>query len=405
MNIGWMRFIDYWVGRPICLALSLYQAVRLRLPKLGANGSSPDKVLFIKLFGIGSIILSYPAVKAFKERYPETEIYYLTFKQNAEILDILGMVKPENIITIGSGSILTILSDSIKALLRVRRERIPVTIDLEFFSRFTAVFSYLTGATRRIGFYNYHTEGLSRGTIVNVPVSYNHTKHTSEVFMHLVGAIGVKEGPLEIPHVKTGYNLHPDIAAYKKLIIFNMSSSELISLRSWPVESFSELATKVLDEYPDAALVFTGTHKERPLVERAIRAIDRPDEARRIFDLAGRTTLRELIGLFDRADALVTIDSGTAHMASLTNVRIIDLFGPETPALYGPLSKNATNVYQKLPCQPCISVFNGKHSHCIDNICMQKITADAVLAIIRLEFGEGRGGLMVASRSGGNVQE
>ncbi len=389
MKINFMRIADYWVGKPLCLILSIIPAIK----GLGRgrdsewtldNRDGPEKVLFIKLFGIGSIILSYPAVKAFKERFPLTRCYYLTFASNRGIIEILGLAEDEDIITIRDNSIITVLIDAVRALRRIKREAIPVTVDFEFFSRFTAIFAYLSGAVKRVGFYNYHTEGLSRGKVINVPVSYNHTKHTSEVFSHLTEALGAAEAGNKLPAVDTGSPpLSGELGEFRLKIIFNTGSSDLISLRSWTKEHFSRLAELTLDAYPDAAVIFTGTRGEKKTVKALIEGITDRDKGERIFDLSGETTLRELIALFSASDIIVTIDSGTAHMASLTDTAIIDLFGPETPALYGPLSVNSTNVYMDLACQPCISVFNGKHSHCTDNICMQQITPEAVLELIK----------------------
>ena len=389
MKINFMRIADYWIGKPLCLILSIIPAI-----KGGSRDNEwtldtrdgPDKVLFIKLFGIGSIILSYPAVKAFKERFPETRCYYLTFAANREIIEILGLSEPGDIITIRDSSVITVVIDAVRAIRRIKRERIPVTVDFEFFSRFTAIFAYLSGAVKRVGFYNYHTEGLSRGRVINVPVSYNHTKHTSEVFSHLTERLGAPEAGEELPLVDTiAPPLSDELGRFKLKIIFNTGSSDLISLRSWTVEHFSRLSELVLDTYPDAALIFTGTKGEKGNVRGVIEGIsdDGGKKRERIFDLSGETTLQELIALFAASDIVITIDSGTAHMASLTDIAIIDLFGPETPALYGPISQNATNVYMDLACQPCISVFNGKRSHCEDNICMQQITPEAVLEIIK----------------------
>ena len=384
MKINLMRFIDYRVGRPVCTLLSAWSWVKgLIVKEDHARLSEPESVLFIKLFGIGSVILSYPAIKAFKDTYPSAKIYFLTFSSNREIIELLGMVEPENIITIRDGSIFHIVIDAIKALRLVRRRRIACTVDFEFFSRFTAIFSFLSGAMRRVGFYNYHTEGLSRGSIVNVPVSYNHTKHTSEVFMHLTEALGTIRGPIELPFVEVSdYVLPEGPGLYKKLIVLNVNSSELIDLRTWPLEKISKLSDLILDRFDDAAIIFTGTEKESSTVARAIAGISSEAKVDRVFDLSGSTTVREFIGLISNADAVITIDSGTAHISALTDTVIIDLFGPETPALYAPLSEMANNVYLDLPCQPCVSVFNGKLSHCTDNICLKEITPEAVMKLM-----------------------
>ena len=59
----------------------------------------------------------------------------------------------------------------------------------------------------------------------------------------------------------------------------------------------------------------------------------------RCFSMAGKTTLRQLLILFDLAEVLVTNDSGPAHFAALTSIDIVVLFGPETPKLFAAPSR------------------------------------------------------------------
>ena len=59
--------------------------------------------------------------------------------------------------------------------------------------------------------------------------------------------------------------------------------------------------------------------------------------------------------LFHQSVLLITNDSGPAHFASLTPIKSITLFGPETPVLYGPLGPDAVHLFAKLACSPCLS--------------------------------------------------
>jgi ADP-heptose:LPS heptosyltransferase len=75
---------------------------------------------------------------------------------------------------------------------------------------------------------------------------------------------------------------------------------------------------------------------------------------------------------------LITNDSGPAHMAMLTPVKTVTIFGPETPALYGPLGKNATNIFANFSCSPCLSAANHRHTICQDSKCLKAISVDDV---------------------------
>ena len=94
--------------------------------------------------------------------------------------------------------------------------------------------------------------------------------------------------------------------------------------------------------------------------------------------LIGKTSLRTLLTLFTRARLLVSADSGPPHFAVLTDLLGITLFGPETPALYGPVTPRNKALTRGLACSPCIHAWNRRVSPCTDNVCMSGMTAEWV---------------------------
>jgi ADP-heptose:LPS heptosyltransferase len=103
------------------------------------------------------------------------------------------------------------------------------------------------------------------------------------------------------------------------------------------------------------------------------------------IDLTGRTaTIREVAVLLHLGALLITNDGGTGHVAALTPIPSIVLFGPETPVLYGSLSPRAVNVHKALSCSPCLTAYNHRRSPCDgDNVCLKSIAPGEVLAIAR----------------------
>jgi hypothetical protein len=63
----------------------------------------------------------------------------------------------------------------------------------------------------------------------------------------------------------------------------------------------------------------------------------------------------------------------------------VALFGPETPRLYGPLGDHASCLHRALPCAPCLTAYNHRHSPCDgDNQCLKRIAPAQVLAEARV---------------------
>jgi ADP-heptose:LPS heptosyltransferase len=168
-----------------------------------------------------------------------------------------------------------------------------------------------------------------------------------------------------------------DATGYK-VILFNTNASDLIPLRRWPKEHFIVLASLILARYPNALILLTGVVSEISWNESIKKSV----KSNRCINFAGMTTLADLPALYSISTFMVTNDSGPAHFASLTAMPTFVLFGPETPALYGPLGV-ARTIYAGLACSPCVSAANHRKSACNDNACLKAITPEMVCEIIR----------------------
>ena len=400
MNIPYMRKIDYFLGIPVCLLFGTLHRIKLLFFQKQKTSLNPNKILFIKLFGIGSIVLSLPAIQKARLKYPDAELYFLTFKGNDSVLILTDMIRKENILLIDTANFFSFFATTIACILSRFRLKFDFTIDLEFFSRFTAILSFLIGSKNRAGFYNHHTEGLYRGNFLTHKIYYNHYQHTSLAYLDLVDviekgdrfpynkisenrlpilkAINIEygKGKAMIPEVLRKFGL----AEKNPLILLNPNSSDLIELRKWPRENFSILAKSILKRNSKIRIGIIGSGSERIYSESLEKSIG--DE--RVISLAGKTSIQELLILFQAARAFVTNDSGPAHLAALTPVQIICLFGPETPELYRPLSENSHNIYLGLGCSPCVTIYNGKHTECRDNQCMKQIPVGEIMKLMKI---------------------
>jgi len=96
------------------------------------------------------------------------------------------------------------------------------------------------------------------------------------------------------------------------------------------------------------------------------------------IDFINKTSLTDLIYLFEKCDLLLSHDTGTFHLAKLTNIKILGLFGPVNPAERFGIKENVEVIFlgDSLPCSPC---YDGKRfADCKNNLCMKNITVDLV---------------------------
>jgi len=192
MNINFQRAVDRYVGVPICALLSL---VNLVLPN-EPDGTPPKNILIILLSEMGSLVLAHPMFMRLKQQYPEASIHVLMFAKNREVLDLLGVVPRENVLTLDDGSLKGLVRDSLKAIRAMRNLKIDAVIDCELFARISSIFSYLSGASTRAGFHRYTQEGLYRGSYINRPVLYNPYRHLPQQFLTLASALESTTDPV-----------------------------------------------------------------------------------------------------------------------------------------------------------------------------------------------------------------
>ena len=391
-----LQIIDRLVGVPLCASLTLVR--RLTGGRfVPERAEVPRKVLFVKLAEQGSTVLAYPAISRAIQLVGRENVFFLVFEENRFILDAMRLIPPENVITIRHKHPFELAWQALRALLRVRRERLDAAVDLEFFSRGSAILTFLSGARQRVGFHTFFGDGPYRGDLMTHRLSYNPYLHTSQIFLLMVAALEQpvpRSGKLSVPvpqiekwvpdfepapgeqdqvrsllQRETGNNGEPQI------VLLNPNASDLLPLRKWPADRYVSLARRLLDAFPEIYIGLTGAPDEAGPIEAMVQEIGSP----RCFSLAGKTTLRQLLVLYTLSELLITNDSGPAHFAAMTQVHTLTLFGPETPALFGARTPRAITIWQGLACSPCVNAYNNRQSSCTNNVCMQKITVDRVV--------------------------
>ena len=410
ISVNTMRAIDHWVGVPLCAIASPLVVLIDGVKRIFSRGSkTPKKLLFIELSEMGSAILVDPAMRNAQAR--GAELFFLIFKSNRASLTLLNTVKPENIFTIDSSSLGGLIKDTLRFLLVARAHRIDTVIDLELFSRFTALLTGLCGARHRVGYHIFHGEGLWRGFMLTRKVHYNPHIHITKNFLSLIHAAFAKEievpfSKIQIPDSEVKLEqaiIHPDVMkkvlariekkaaeagipytyGKNRLILINPNASDLLPQRRWAQQRFSELIQAVNQRYPNDLILITGSPTEFVYVDK-VRSVANVKNA---LNFAGQVTFTELPPLYTLSDVMVTNDSGPGHFSAVTPLRTVVLFGPETPALYGSIG-NSIAITANLACSPCVSAANHRKTPCQDNVCMQAISVAQVLDKVTVQLQE-----------------
>jgi len=399
MNVDTMRAVDKWAGIPLTFLLTLLN--RLIALVRPTRSRSVERILFIELSEMGSTILVDPALQKTKKEL-DAELFFLIFEKNKGSLGLTATIAPENIRTLRENNLFLLILDTMTFFFWCRKKGIDTVVDLELFSRFTALLSGLSGCCRRVGFYAFHNEGLYRGELLTHRIAYNPHIHIAKNFIAMINALLSEEK--EVPYSKKRvedselilpqYRCLPDEPAHMRkllakytgtvidkqahLVLINPNASELLPQRRWMRSRYEMLIEKILAHRQDVLVLITGAPGERDEAAEMCARIG----SDRCLNCAGALKLAELPILYSMAALMVTNDSGPGHFSAITPLPTFVLFGPETPALYGSLG-NSTPIFAGLACSPCVSAANHRKTPCTDNKCLQAITVEQVFSAVR----------------------
>ena len=384
---------DRWVGAPLCAILTVLRRIFESAGRPGPR--QVERILFVKFAEQGSTVLAYPAILRAIELVGRENVYFVVFEDNRFILDAMEIIPDENVITIGTTSFFGLATDALRAVLQIRKIGIDTVVDMEFLTRFSAILTFTTGAKSRVGFHTFFGDGPYRGDLMTHRLLYNPHLHTSQMFEAMVEAL--TRDPSVLPTFDFTPSVNQPLARFRcspsevveinaflerenprigsaPLVLLNPNASDLLPLRRWPPLRYVQLARRLLERYPELFIGFTGAPAEAGLNNQLADEVG----SDRVIRLAGKTTLRQVLVLYNRSAILVTNDSGPAHFASMTPIRVVTLFGPETPALFAARAPNATALWAGIACSPCVNAYNNRQSVCRNNVCMQAITVDDV---------------------------
>jgi ADP-heptose:LPS heptosyltransferase len=391
MKVNTQRFIDRTIGTIICRIFSLYYRFFTKESKPGEI----KKILIILLSEMGALVLAYPMFQRLKEKFPDAALHVMLFEKNREVVDLLGVIPPENILAINDKSMSAFIKDTAGALFSMRKIKFDTVIDCELFSRISSILAFLSGSAVRVGFHRHTQEGLYRGNFMNRPVLYNPYHHISRQFLTLVEAIDSDSHPkakrrvpnetLAIPAIevdqkaienakKSLYDIAPGIEGKNIVLIY--PGGGLLPIRAWPLDYYCRLAEKLLEG--GYAVCVIGLAEDKAVARTILSHTQNPS----CVDLTGYTkTIRQLMMIFHFSSLLITNDGGPGHFAAMTPIPTIIFYGPETPTLYGTMNANAINFYLDFSCSPCVTAYNHRKSPCDgNNLCLKDIEPDEVLA-------------------------
>ena len=326
----------------------------------------PTRILVIRAGALGDTAYASSIIEPLRRTYGENTIIDWVakagigklFSEDARIRHVFELKSRRSPLLANKGK-LQIIKQSF-------REPYDLVVNLELGSIFDTTLR-LTRAQQKIGSpYQHFTEPKSTHAVENLHIIYR--SFLNEDAMQY--AYPKLQGT-DVTSIKEKFNLN------EKYLVLVPSNSHFKSApesnyRAWPIVHWQELIAKLCKS--ELQVVIVGGRNEadyfsllEPLPEN-------------ICNLVGKTTFPELIGLISGAKAVISTDTGPAHIAGAVNTPVYAIIGPTNFKRTGPYPTPDNEIHilsANLPCSPCYHTQRFKD--CKKNRCMYEVTSDHVV--------------------------
>jgi ADP-heptose:LPS heptosyltransferase len=299
---------------------------------------NPRNILVIDFGQLGDVVLSLPALRAVRERFPNSRITVAVGAATAAIVDLSGYADATiNVdrVSLRDGSAPLSILRIARLVKTVRRAQFDFVIDLHSLSE-TNLLGYLSGASARL---YARRPGRSLDFLSSFhtrPPVEDRNKHAVDRYLDVLVPLGIKAAS-RVPRLRTRADTDAEVEQMLKKEKAHMGAP-LVGIfpgaghpeRRWSLARFSELADMFVRNDGVRVVVFLGP-EERALADEIRRTFPRTTL---VFD---RLTIPQLASALARLAVFVVNDTGPMHVAAAVGTSTVVLLDRRAPRGYVPL--------------------------------------------------------------------
>ncbi|MEW6075711.1 MAG: glycosyltransferase family 9 protein [Candidatus Omnitrophota bacterium] len=338
------------------------------------------KILIVNFGGIGDLLLSTPALRSLKERYPDSRICLLVVRRVAEIAENLGYI--DEVLVFHLKGVTGFLANIVTLWnLRARHFDLAVNMRTMVSTRSALKMRFLLSFLNPALKAGRNTEGRGGFFDISIPEAYRGQIHEMEYDIALAEKLGAAVQSRKIDFAVKGESTDKVNGLLRAHCIGD--NDFVIAIhpggmpsRRWGVAHFARLIAEI-DKKRPSVFIITGSGDEGRLAQ----AIIRRSPGLKVLNLAGKIGINELGALLRRCSLFITNDTGPMHIAAVLGVPMCALFGGGDIVRFDPrvISPNAVVLRVQKECAPC------EKFYCPHPQCLQEISVDTVYeAVVRL---------------------
>ena len=324
----------------------------------------PYRILVRATNWVGDAVMSLPALRALRQRYPQAHIAILAKPWVADLYrreNVCDDLIPYTALT---------FFEKWTAARSLRPHNFDTAILLQNAFEAAAI-AYLAGIPQRIG-YARDGRGFLLTHAIPVPHHGETPRHERFYYLELLRRAGILESLPQSDSIRLESAPAARTAGLERFrqhglgdIVIGVSPGAAYgTAKRWLPERFAEAANRLANELSASVAIF-GSKVERELCASVAASIAAP-----VKNFAGETTLSEFIDLAAACRVYLTNDSGAMHIASALGVPTVAVFGATDDQTTGPTGPLARVVRETVECSPCL-----KRECPIDHRCMTRVSA------------------------------
>ena len=303
------------------------------------------KILILKPSSLGDVVHALPVLRLIKLQHPHAEVFWWL---NSELVPLLegdrdlagifvfqrhGWISPLRLAT------------RLRQMREMRAHHFDWVIDLQGLAR-SGSHAWLANGAFTLGL-DSGREGASAFYDVAVPRPSSST-HAVDWYLAAIARLGVPiDRPFDWIPARADASAPPQWEPGVRWV--TLVPGARWTNKRWPAESFAAVVQQLAREFSDTRFAIIGGPGDHALGE-----IIRAANPAACVNLAGATSLPEMVDWIRRSALCLTNDTGPMHLAAALRRPTIALFGPTDPARTGPYQQLENVLRIPLPCAPCL---------------------------------------------------
>lgn len=331
------------------------------------------KILLTLLLNLGDVARATAAVAAIRKQWCDAEITVLIRKQSEDIVKDNKLFDHYYVVDYKSKSYGGILDFS--RVIRKNKYDMAICLDQRLRSLLYCRLAGIKDIVLADGVFKYSkfAEKLLAHRVIRAAGKINSVNPAlllNSVIEQLIAAPVCKKtyiGELQPDDFEKARELLAFSCAPQKIALCVKST---FGLKDWPQVRFAELIRKLASKGADCYIIGVSSD-----YDYAQEIIDMSGIAAKNF--CGLTTIKQMLALLRLSDALISVDTGTVHVAAAVDVPQVVIFGCTAPFCY-PLTEKCLTVSSYRGCCPC----SKKVEECSERYCLNEISVEDVLLAV-----------------------